>query len=549
MNGNTENIVALLQKASELTGIKLTTPDILATNPPIHVSLIGQPQQNLFGILNELAGDLVDLNRPLYRSFRCTISFGEEKVRAFQNGEMTDTTMSDLAQMLSQFDNAAAPMLCEIQLPHESLKNVNLRLISSGKDYADVDWEQILMESDYCYFTLTATALLSMCERKVLRDHLLPEIPDQLGILTVNDHLILSADRGDIDASLNRFFKGQVPVLSTTEEDFSLLAEIEKMASNLADYRQPRAERSVRLCLKKAIHQLDLQIQVLSEDSETLEEALAILEEKARTLPSHMKTASRRARMQYTSQMKMDITEQASEFHHALKEQVQKDIAKRKDIAELQSVLPKYITSQWESEIERLKGYIEEQVAKMQAGLDAYIEKDICDYVKSGVDMAMADYIFCLTNMYGKEEIVTNTPAFKYVDKGYRYLLRPTSPEYKVIAGGVAILMFSHPLLATGAALMLVKKQRSNMLEENRQGLIEAADKMSKEIFDQVVVQLDNTIKTIEDNLNTAVEDCYQKIMDTMVQALTDRKHDQNSYADKLEQLNAIKTEMAALLQ
>lgn len=549
MNCNTENIVALLQKASELTGIKLTIPDILATNPPIHVSLIGQPQQNLFGILNELAGDLVDLNRPLYRSFRCTISFGEEKVRAFQNGEMTDTTMSDLAQMLSQFDNAAAPVLCEIQLPHESLKNVNLRLISSGKDYADVDWEQILMESDYCFFTLTATALLSMCERKVLRNHLLPEMEGQLGILTINDHLILSADRSDIDASLNRFFKGQVPVLSTAQEDFSLLAELEKMASNLADYRQPRGERSVRLCLKKAIHQLDLQVQVLSEDSEALEDALAILEEKARALPSHMKTASRRARMQYTSQMKMDITEQASNFYQALKEQLQKDVEKRKDIAELQDVLPGYIVSQWDNEVAQLQRHIEQQVAQMQNGLHEYIESDIRSYIESGVDLAMADYIFCLTNMYGSKDIVAQTPTFAFEEKTNVFKSLLSSGETTLMTAAVGILILSHPLLGAGAAMLGLKKQKKKLLAENRQGLLEAADKMSRELFDQVVVNLDSTVKSLEDNLNTAVETCYQKIMDTMVQALTDRKHDQNSYADKLEQLNAIKTEMAALLQ
>ena len=405
------------------------------------------------------------------------------------------------------------------------------------------------MESDYCYFTLTATALLSMCERKVLRNHLLPEMEGQLGILTINDHLILSADRSDIDASLNRFFKGQVPVLSTAQEDFSLLAELEKMASNLADYRQPRGERSVRLCLKKAIHQLDLQVQVLSEDSEALEDALAILEEKARALPSHMKTASRRARMQYTSQMKMDITEQASNFYQALKEQLQKDVEKRKDIAELQDVLPGYIVSQWDNEVAQLQRHIEQQVAQMQNGLHEYIESDIRSYIESGVDLAMADYIFCLTNMYGSKDIVAQTPTFAFEEKTNVFKSLLSSGETTLMTAAVGILILSHPLLGAGAAMLGLKKQKKKLLAENRQGLLEAADKMSRELFDQVVVNLDSTVKSLEDNLNTAVETCYQKIMDTMVQALTDRKHDQNSYADKLEQLNAIKTEMAALLQ
>lgn len=549
MNSNTENIVALLQKASDLTGVKLMIPDILTNDLPIHVSLIGQPQQNLFEIPDELAEDMAELNRPLYRSFYCKISFGKKKTCVFQNGKMTDITMSDLAQMLSQFDHAAAPVLCEIHLPNEALKNVNLQIISSGKDYTDVDWTQILMGSDYCYFALTATALLSMCERKVLRNHLLSEMPEQLGILTVNDHLILSADRGDIETSLNRFFKGRVPIFSTVQEDFSLLAASQKMASNLVDYRQPRGERSVELCLKKAIHQLDLQTQVLAEDSEALDEAMAILEEKARMLPSHMKTASRRARMQYTSQMKMDISKQASNFYQAFKEQLQKDIAKRKDIGNLQDVLPGYIATQWENEAAQLHQHIEKQVAQMQNELQDYIESDIRSYIESGVDMAMADYIFCLTNMYGSKDVVAQAPEFAFEEKTDVFKSLLSSGETTLMTAAIGILILSHPLLGAGAAVLGLKKQKNKLLAENRQGLFEAADKMSRELFDQVVVNLDSTIKSLEDSLNTAVESCYQKIMDTMVQALTARKHDRNSYADKLEQLNATKAEMAALLK
>ena len=84
MNGNPDNIVTLIRNASELTGIKLTLPVVLTSELPIQVSLIGQPQQNLFGIVNELSEHIKDLNRPLYRSFRCKISYGEEKITVSQ---------------------------------------------------------------------------------------------------------------------------------------------------------------------------------------------------------------------------------------------------------------------------------------------------------------------------------------------------------------------------------------------------------------------------------------------------------------------------------
>lgn len=549
MNGNTENIAALLQKASDLTGIRLAAPAALSNDLPIQVSLIGQPQQNLFGILTGLGEILAELDCPMYRSFRCSICYGAETVRVVENEVMTDTTAAELARLLTQYDSAAAPVVCEIRLPNEALQDVRLQLVSSGRDYEDVDWEEVLKDSDYCYFTLTATALLAMCERKVLRNHLLPEMGEQLGVLTVNDHLLVSADRAEIGNSINRFFKGQVRCFSTSDEEFSLLTELEKLAIGVREYRRARGERAIRLCLKKAVHELDLQMQALSEDSEALEEAMAILEEKARKLPSHMKTASRRARMQYTSQMKMDITEQASGFYQALKEQMQKDIACRNDIVQMQDILPGYIVSQWEYEIAQLQAHIEQQAAQMQKGLHGYIENDIRSYIESGVDMAMADYIFCLTNMYGSKEVISEVPDFEFTSETNVFKSLLSSGETTVMTAAIGLFMLSHPLLGAGAAMIGFNKQKKKLLAENRQGLLEAADKMSKEIYDQVVVQLDGMVSTLEDNLNQSVEACYQKMMDTMVQALTDRKRDRNSYTDKLEQLNAIQNEMAALLQ
>lgn len=549
MNGNFEKVISLIQNSTELTGVKLAAPEAMNSELPLLVSLIGQPQQNLVGIVKEIAEYAEALNRPLYRSCRCTVSYGEEKILVSQNGEMVETTAGELSAMLQQFDSAAAPVVCEIQIPNEALENMKLQIVASGKDYEDVDWNKVLMESDYCYFTLTATALLSMCERKVLRSHLLAEMAGQLGILTTNDHLILSADRADVDHSLDRFFKGQVPIFSTAQEDFSVLQEAGKRIPDVQELRQARSSRAQKLCMKKAVHQLDLQIQVYSEDSEELEDALAILEDKAKALPSHMKTASRRARMQYTSQMKLDISEQTSNFYHALKDQLQKDINGRHDIAELQDALPGYITAQWENKIINIQSHIETEVAKMQESLDAYIEKDIRSYIESGVDLAMADYIFCLTNLYGNSEIVNNTSDFAFEEKRNNLKSLLSSSDTTLVAAAVGVLLLSHPLLGAGAAFVGLKKQKERLLVENRQGLLDAADKMSKGIYEQVVVQLDNTVKTLEDNLNTAVETCYQKIMDTMVQALTSRKRDQNSYAEKIEQLTALKAKMEALLQ
>lgn len=539
-------IVDLMGLVSELTGMDFTMPMESGDGLPVHITLIGQPQQNLFGVLNSIFGGFEHLNRALMRGYRCKVLFGEsEKATIVHGDEYDETTYESLADSLCRLDRTGIPAICELTVPLETLKSFQIQMIASDNDFEEVDWEKMLMDSDYCLFTLSSTALLAMSERKALRNCLLPNIKDALGIILTNDHLILDDDRADIDASLENFFGDNIPYFRIPEgKEGVILRKMEELADKVENLRELRKKRIDKLLLSKAMHEVELQMEVLSSNSERMNEAIELLKEKAKLLPTRKESACRRARMQYTSKMKVDATERLSRFQRILMEKIRDEVSKGEDVVEMQGILPPYIGDQWNKESEKVLKDIRISAEEMQRDLNNYVEKDIRSYIESGADAQIADYVFRLTDLYSKSEFRADENTFKFEEKKDDTKLK----QYGVIASGIALVLMSHPIIGTAVAVYgshkVKQTGRKAFIETNRQSLIMASEDMCGEIYDDMIVWIDGVIASIEKNLMLCIEECYQKIMDTMVQALNNRKADQSDYVDQNNALADIREEI-----
>lgn len=544
-------IIDLMGRVSELTGTGFPMPAELGNSLPVHITLIGQPQQNLFGVLNSIFGGFGHLDRVLMRGYRCKVLFGESEKAVIMHGdEYDETTYESLVDSLCRLDRTGIPVICELTFHLETLKNFRIQMIASDNDFEEVDWEKILMDSDYCLFVLSSTALLAMSERKVLRNCLLPNIKDALGIVLTNDHLILDDDRADIDASLEKFFGGNVPYFRIPEgTEGAILRKMEELADDVENLRELRKKRTDKLLLSKAAHEVELQMEVLSSNSERLDEAIELLKEKTRSLPARKESACRRARMQYTSKMKVDATERLSKFHRSLMEKVRDEVSKGEDVAEMQGILPPYIGDQWNEESEKILKDIRISAEEMQRDLNNYVEKDIRSYIESGADAQTADYVFRLADLYSKSEFRADENSFKFEEKKDSTKLK----QYGVIASGIALVLISHPIIGATVAVYGSHKVkqigRKAFIETNRRSLIMASEDMCGEIYDDMIVWIDGVVASIEKNLAICIEECYQKMMDTMVQALNNRKSDQSDYADRNIALADIREEIMNVME
>lgn len=539
-------VIDLMGRISELTGTDFPMPAEPGDSLPVRITLVGQPQQNLFGILNSIFGGAKQLDRALMRGYHCEVSFGEsEKTVIVYGDEYHEVTYESLADSLCRLDRTGIPVICELTYHLETLKKFQVQIIASDNDFEEVDWEKVLMDSDYCLFTLSSTALLAMSERKVLRNCLLPNIKDALGIVLTNDHLILDDDRADIDASLEKFFGGNVPFFRIPEEkEGAILKKMEELADEMENLRELRKKRTEKILLSKAAHEVELQIEALSSNSERLDEAIELLKEKARLLPARKESACRRARMQYTSKMKVDAAERLSRFHRALMEKIRDEVSKGEDVAEMQSILPPYIGDQWNEESEKVLKDIRISAEEMQRDLNNYVEKDIRSYIESGADAQTADYVFRITDMYFKSEFHADENTFNFEEKKDDTKLK----QCGVIASGIALVLISHPIIGAAVAVYGSHKVKQlgkkAFIETNRQSLVTASEDMCGEIYDDMIVWIDGIVASIEKNLMLCIEECYQKMMDTMVQALNSRKSDQSDYAGQNKALADIREEI-----
>lgn len=537
-----EKAISSIKKASELIGVSLPLPIDLNEEPPVSIYVIGQPQLNLFGVIDAVYGGLGDLNRSILCGYECVIRYGEREEVRLGN---TEVSLEEVVKSLSGFD--AVRRTIEICLPDERLKALTFHLLASDSDFDEVDWMRVKTDADHCLFVLSATALLSMPERKALRRELMPHMGDHLGIILTNDDLILSKDRPDIDSALERFFEGKTTIYRFPDSDEDkLAAEIEDLTSRVSELRHARVSRAEKLMLENAGRNVDLQIQILSDDSGKLDEAIQLMSDKARALSGRSESACRKMRMQYTSPLRVNAAEDMAKFYQQLRDKLHSEIAATTDTSAVQKILPDYIKDQWDREAQKVSEIITDSDSQIQSGLREFVEKDIREFISEGAEAGMADYVLRLTDMYVDKEFVVDGDSFRYKEAEDQSKIR----RYGVIASGVALALLSHPIIGTAVAVFGSKKikklEQERVLAENKQGLTNAADEMCREVYDDMGVWLENAVNTIEKNMYACIEECYQKLIAAMVQALENKKNDKRAYTDTLEKLNEVKKEIEA---
>lgn len=162
-------------KAEKLIGKQLLRFKIPAENEEPVLTIVGEPWLNIFGIIMSMSNEGDLFNSSFFKGYRCSVTYGEENKYYFiAEDKRIETNAETLAEMLSAFgDNSSDMVHFEMELPLPMLKGLTIRLIASGNDFEEVSYDDVVLNSDYCFMTLSATALLSMSQRRILRKVLL----------------------------------------------------------------------------------------------------------------------------------------------------------------------------------------------------------------------------------------------------------------------------------------------------------------------------------------------------------------------------------------
>lgn len=102
--------------------------------------------------------------------------------------------------------------------------------------------------------------------------------------------------------------------------------------------------------------------------------------------------------------------------------------------------------------------------------------------------------------------------------------------------------------MATIGSKKIKKYSELQVNEDIRNALYSACEELNREYYSDMMVWLDSVFDSVEGNIKASVDECYQKMVDSIVQALSKRMTDQNNYNEKLSELKALKDEIDAHL-
>lgn len=546
---NEQNINEFLSDADKV--LDKIKKGVLPNSDKTNLYVFGQPHNNLIKIISEAfsVASVDNIDGFFVKGCECDILYGDElKVYQTEGSEKKEIDFSHMKDLLSQFDNTGTPLKFEIITNSEAVSKFNIHLVMSDNDYKETDWDDVLKNADYIFFTLTATALLSMCERKILRTHLLPNIENNMGILLTNNNMILSSDKESIESSLNKMFgNSQTPVFRFPESDKKALAEhLNGLPEKIEELQCHRKNRCKKIEINKLLQDLETQLNVLSADNAQLDDVIELLNEKLKKLPERKESAFRRARMKYTSKLRIELTESVSCFRQQFDETIEKEIASNDNIEELQTILPDYIRSQWANKAAELNNRVNRFAEAVSDSIIDYINDDITSYIEEGVSDDFAEYVFGLTKMYLQKQPGNINPDMQ--SQSFDYELKKDNSKlkkYGVIASGVALAMMSHPIVGIAVAVLgskkVAKDDRKRFIESGKGTLLDASKKMCIDFHNEMDSWIEKAAKNIENHLETCIGECYRKVIDMMLEAVKAKQHDLSDHETEIRALNELK--------
>lgn len=553
-------IDVLLRETFALTREPMELPPLPAETEKPKIVLIGQPQQNLFGVLNKIFGGLDDLESMMFRSFNCTFAYGEDKkIFVDVDDTLTETTAESLMQMLLVMDDTKSALRCKIELNCLLLKKICLSIAASGYDYEDFDAFEILSAHDFYLFTLTATALFSGSERTFLNEVLLPNATDVTGFIVTNANLILEKDQGDIDDKLKNLLPEDTPIFFVPDADEKKIAdELELRAENLQDLHDRRKARVEKILLNKALSEVNIQIEALTLNSENLDGIIARLSAKSKELPKRQESIFRRARTTYILKIQMDAVERVTAFNQQILDKIRDEVQQGKDVNEMREILPNYIRDMWRNEMDSVQSDICDSLKRLQNNLESMIEKNLREFLNSDEATQNIDFdlAVAMTNSYDgsvghydrPNEFNADVTEFKPTEVEEGSQLK----RYGVIAAGVALALTSHPIVGAAIAIFgsrsIKQKQETAFLAESKEAMLKAAKDMTSDLYNEACRWIKDGLDKIEQNLSDCIAACCQNIMDSLITALKDKKQSSDDYAQQLEKLKDIKQQLEEAL-
>ena len=510
------------------------------------VGIIGTPQENLLGlILKTVEGGSEFADLLCMHNYQCTVLYGEETSYSFvSENQKLATTAAGLSEALTAYDGSNDIIRFEIMLNAPLLCGLTLKIFASDEFFDDFDSKAVISDCDYVFAALSAIALLSLSERKLLRKSLIPNLQNALGILVLDYEKIPDSEKQHIDSSLESFFKDQFPICYPTEQTSDLQNALMEICEKAESLREQRAAKVLEFNIQTVVAEVRAAIKTFSEDEDYIADAIALLREKAEVLPKKQEAAVRRCRMQYISPMRVEYAGEISGFYQKLTDTLHSEISKSEDFEKTRKLLPGYLKNEWERELLNVADDMKCRGSKIETELTEYIRNDVFDALQDGGNTDMASYIFQLTELYPQPAIPDSQKDLTVEKTNSHPLLKNGG----MVAAGIGAGFLVHPLVGAGIAIYSITKGRKDIVfkiqEQTRDALKKAADTTCADYYADAVEFLESVFVQLNETVNKGIEESYNKLMDSMLAAIRARQADADAKEKHIAELRQLEADL-----
>lgn len=499
-----------------------------AEGRPVSVGIFGEGS-SIRQLLTEIL-QLSELNSVFFtRAFVIRIIYGEEKrysqlvqgaEQILSFDEFTEKLRGD--DLLSEEEDIFEG---NIALPNAELKELSLFVatLSNGID------DMMLLNNDICAVALDATHLLSLEERRFLKNPL----NTKKYYFLCDYEKVHKEDRNQVKSLLEAYIPDKrYWTLPLEESEYTKIQAEWKSLSDLYESRIAKIDTYTKPQIEQAIRK---KLTAMEHESNLMQQLISHLDAAKSELPTYKDKTVRYVYMNYITGIKEDTTSEVLRFYEKMNEDITSGIQEEKDIKSLQEELPNYIAGEWAKFIDKnLNLQIQTSAEKVIPAIEEYIDSKTELYLKEVLTAEEYEYITIIVSELGQidDKIAGGTDAISgntSLDKTENMTLRKVLPKCLIALGGIVMLSSS---FIPGALLLAAGwKGNSDVIEEIQQELIKEGKKLNHNYLKEVQTNLEQLMERIKAETEVTVEQCYSNVIDSLIQFI-------HSYQEQTRELN-----------
>lgn len=488
-------------------------------------------------LLVDLFG-LEELNDVLFPgAFQLKILHGEEKKYCSLEND-TETTLSqhELIEKLSDtggLDTTDTVFHGNIYLPDYKLKDVEVNAYTLGES---ID-ERKLIQTDVCVVVLSASRMLSIKERALIKNPLCKKHCFFIGDI---DKLQVEERDQVIDLLAPYTKNGEkyyvLPCREFTGSVFSNWVQLLNVEMNRQEavdaYYKPKIAELIQKQIEDAVNRKDL-----------IKGLLQHMESAKKSLPEYKTRAVRYINTHYIEGLKTNTSSDIISFYERLNQSIVDGVKEERNVKELQEELPHYIAGEWTEYIDKnLSVRLNKQLDDISPAIEVYINEKVAQFLEEILTQEEFNYLNELVRKGISDGQISDHQASNIsgnnpLDKRESTTVRQVLPKCLIALGGIAVLTSS---FIPGALLILAGfKGNKDAVDDMQEELIEAGKKLNHEYLKEAQGNLEELMKQIRISTELTSERCFTDVVDSLLNIISGYREDLQSLEEMINGLNA----------